>query len=136
MLGLLPNTTHILQPLDVAVFGPLKREWSKAARKYTDEHPDEIVNQVTFAEVFIALYYDKVKRSNIQSGFRKCGLYPWNPNAVDYKKLECSAARREPPSTAFVGVNQDGKVDFCTQTEGIQAITKGIQINIPSFNKF
>lgn len=24
---LLPNATHLLQPLDVAVFGPLKKEW-------------------------------------------------------------------------------------------------------------
>ena len=90
----------------MAVFGPLKREWVKAVRKFIDDNPDKIVNKVTFAEVFIPLYYDAVKKINIQTGFRKCGLYPWNPDAVDFKKLECSAAQREPLTTVFVGVNQ------------------------------
>jgi hypothetical protein len=29
MVFLVPNATHLLQPLDVAVFAPLKKEWRK-----------------------------------------------------------------------------------------------------------
>jgi hypothetical protein len=31
------NSTHILQPLDVSVFGPLKREWRTILRAWKEE---------------------------------------------------------------------------------------------------
>ena len=33
LYGLPPNTTHFMQPLDVAVFGPLKKGWSHSVRE-------------------------------------------------------------------------------------------------------
>ncbi len=31
------NSTHILQPLDVSVFGPMKREWRAILRNWKEE---------------------------------------------------------------------------------------------------
>lgn len=36
---LVPNATHLMQPLDKGVFGPLKKEWYKTVRKTTRENP-------------------------------------------------------------------------------------------------
>ena len=33
LYGIPPNTTHFLQPLDVAVFGPLKKVWKKYVKR-------------------------------------------------------------------------------------------------------
>ena len=33
LVGLFPNATHIMQPLDVAVFGPMKAKWKSFSRQ-------------------------------------------------------------------------------------------------------
>ena len=106
MVGLLPNTTHLCQPLDVSVFRPLKANWARAVREFEDRNPGQIVSQTNFAQVAIPLYYNTVSVTHIRSGFRKCGLYPWNPDAPDYTKLQAAAAQRESPATIFEGIEQ------------------------------
>ena len=110
MLGLPPNTTHLMQPLDVAVIGPLKRKWTQAVRTFTDDNPDDIISQINFAPIFLPVYYKAITQANIKSGFRACGLYPFNPDAPDYGKLEAAAAQREHRTSMFQGVNQGKKL--------------------------
>ena len=57
LYGLPPNCTHLMQPLDVSIFGPLKKGWQTAVKNYERENPDEIVTQKTFAKVFLPAYY-------------------------------------------------------------------------------
>lgn len=52
LYGLSPNTTHVMQPLDVAVFGPLKKGWSKECKEWEAAHNDEIITQLNFAKSF------------------------------------------------------------------------------------
>ena len=111
MIGLLPNTTHILQPLDVSVFGPFKKVWRRAARSYIDDN-NEFITKETFANVAIPLYYRYITKKNIQSGFRKCGLYPFNAQAPDYSKLIANTARKAPDSTIFECIDQGNKTSF------------------------
>lgn len=43
LVALYPNSTHFLQPLDVAVFDPLKKKWKSIVRKWRmDNHGKEI----------------------------------------------------------------------------------------------
>jgi len=37
MVFLPPNSTHFLQPLDVSVFGPMKREWRKILTEWEED---------------------------------------------------------------------------------------------------
>ena len=128
MIGLLPNTMHLLQPLDVSVFGPMKRAWGNTARAYTDKNPDEIISTANFAKIFIPFYYRTMKVDNIKSGFRKCGLFPFSEDSPDYTKLEAAAAQKEAPSTIFIGVDQGGRVEQSTQTRSAPPIHKSIQV--------
>ena len=41
---LLPNTTHITQPLDEGCFWPLKSKWSEVCHKYMAKNPEKVVN--------------------------------------------------------------------------------------------
>ena len=39
-----PNTTHLSQPLDKGVFGPLKMQWRKACHSYMTRNPGKVVD--------------------------------------------------------------------------------------------
>ena len=49
---LLEHTSHLMQPCDVGLFGPLKREWKNSVKEYQIAHPGDFVTKQTFAEVF------------------------------------------------------------------------------------
>ncbi|KAH0808864.1 hypothetical protein GEV33_013927 [Tenebrio molitor] len=72
LYALPPNTTHIMQPADVSVFKPLKTNWKKTVRQWQAK-PENVLQ-------------DESLPQTIQNGFRKCGLFPFNPEAVDYSK--------------------------------------------------
>ncbi|XP_071959534.1 jerky protein homolog-like [Antedon mediterranea] len=80
-----PNSTHLTQPLDVAVFRPMKVVW----RNILDNWRKTSRRQGTIPkEVFPTLLnrlWNKVKEnvaSNLKGGFREAGLYPFNPQEV------------------------------------------------------
>lgn len=43
MLALPPNTTHLTQPLDKGVFGPLKLQWRQVIHDFRVCHPGQVV---------------------------------------------------------------------------------------------
>ena len=45
---LLPNTTHLTQPLDKACFGSLKMKWEEVCHKYTTSNSGKVVNRFVF----------------------------------------------------------------------------------------
>lgn len=84
-----PNSTHLLQPLDVAFFRPLKAHWRCILDEYKAKTKRAAKNLVK--EVFPALLvklYDKLypnddeTSENITSGFRKTGIHPLDPDEV------------------------------------------------------
>ena len=81
-----PNTTHMCQPLDVAVFRPVKRLWRNILKEWKESN---LNTQTTVPkEKFPALLKKLVNLSadtigsNLQSGFKACGLVPANRNEV------------------------------------------------------
>ena len=52
LYGIPPNTTHFLQPLDVAVFGPLKKVWKKYVREWQETH-DSVLSINTFVSCVV-----------------------------------------------------------------------------------
>lgn len=86
LYALLPNATHILQPMDVSVFQPLKVEWKKTFRKWQANHHNQCVTRKEFATLLKMAMENGVTLETIQNGFRTCGFYPFDPNAVQYDK--------------------------------------------------
>ena len=76
-----PNTTHFLQPLDVAFFAPLKRAWKEQLLQYKRNTVNKSILKKHFAEQFQRLV-SGVKSETIVSGFRACGLVPFDPQAA------------------------------------------------------
>lgn len=88
LYALPPNTTHIMQPADVSVFKPLKTNWKKTVRQWQAEpqNVNSVLTKCTFCPLLQSILNDDSLPQTIQNGFRKCGLYPFNPEAVDYTK--------------------------------------------------
>ena len=126
LYGLPPNTTHFMQPLDVSVFGPLKKGWARSVREW-ETAKDESVTQANFAQVFMPAYHKYLSAENIKSGFAKCGLLPFNSDSPDYGKLKAAAAQKEHGSTIFEGIDQGGYKEASTQTRPSPAIHRGTQ---------
>lgn len=87
LYSLPPNTTHLMQPADVSVFRPLKVEWRKTIREWqgNSENYNSVLSKSTFCPLLNKVL-QKDMTDTIKNGFRKCGLFPFNPDAVDYTK--------------------------------------------------
>ena len=52
LFTLVPHTTRELQPLDTAVFRPLKKNWYEECHMYVQLHPGRIITKYHFSEVY------------------------------------------------------------------------------------
>jgi hypothetical protein len=80
------HASHILQPLDIRCFSPLKRAYKKEVGALTNSHINHI-DKLAFLAVFTAVYQDAFSSNNIKAGFRATGLVPLDPGVV-VSKLE------------------------------------------------
>ena len=87
ILCLPPHTTHALQPLDRSVFGPLNKAFNNVCSEFLAENALHSVNKWSFPGLLSSSWDIAFTKSNIQSGFRACGIYPFNPRAVDQGML-------------------------------------------------
>ena len=86
-----PHTTHESQPLDISVFKPLKQNWQIACHKFMQSHPGKVITKYQFSPFLNEAWMATMTPANICSGFRKCGIYPYNPDATD-----CSISTNNP----------------------------------------
>lgn len=71
------NTTHELQPLDKAVFKAFEHFWDCEVLKYRRSHPERAITKARFGLVCTPAYNQALTVTNIASGFRATGIYPF-----------------------------------------------------------
>lgn len=86
MICLFPNTTHILQPLDVSVFAPLKAKWKSTVHQWRVDNDGKEICKQDVPTVFQTILNNSNFTNSIKSGFRVCGFFPWKADKVDYSK--------------------------------------------------
>lgn len=88
LVALYPNSTHILQPMDVAVFHPLKQKWKDAVHRYNAEHSGrKPLNRHTFPILLDRVFKRTVKTYHYVNGFEACGLFPFNENNIRFDRI-------------------------------------------------
>ena len=81
-LTLLPNSTHICQPLDVAVFRPMKVLWRTVLEQWrTESRSTGTIPKETFPRLLNRVY-KQLSSDWLVSGFRACGIVPLDPSQV------------------------------------------------------
>ena len=82
-----PPTSHILQPMDSTPFAILKRHWEINLMKYNLAHHGRSLNKVDIWDVFTPSFNSAMIPKNILSGFRKTGIYSYDPSAISIESL-------------------------------------------------
>lgn len=100
LLLLPPHSSHLLQPLDVGVFSPLKHTISKQISRFVRSGISRI-QKVEWVERFIVAREEGITKQNILAGWRGAGLFPENMHRIlvqlaDYEK---SAPQTTPPQS-------------------------------------
>ncbi|KAF2903168.1 hypothetical protein ILUMI_03015 [Ignelater luminosus] len=73
-----PHTSHKLQARDVSVFGPFQNFYNAAVDSWVVRHPGQTLTIYNVAEL-VGQAFDKSKTpSNIKSGFKKTGIFPFD----------------------------------------------------------
>ena len=81
-----PNTSHLLQPLDVGIYGPFKSYYHAECSMYMKKNTGEVVTRY-MCEIGCNAYLKAMTPMNIQTAFRKTGIYPYSRQAVSADKL-------------------------------------------------
>lgn len=76
-----PHCSHKLQPLDISVYGSLKRYFNDATNSWHLEHPGNTVSIYQIAGLLGKAFPLAMTMSNIMSGFRKPGIAPFDRHA-------------------------------------------------------
>ena len=95
-----PHTIHKSQPLDISVFQSLKQNWQAVCHTYMQSNPTMTITKYQFSGLLKQAWGKTMVPTTIYAGFHKCGVYPFNLDAID---CSLSVAKPKPdkagPST-------------------------------------
>jgi hypothetical protein len=92
------HSSHLLQPLNVGCFSPLKKAYRDKVNKLMRNQINHITKQ-EFLPYFKAAQKKAITASNIQGGFQGAGLVPFNPERV-ISTLDVKLRTPSPPLPA------------------------------------
>ena len=82
ILFILPaHTSHILQPMDVGCYGPFQRMYNAECHKFTCQSSCTIT-PYDVCELASKVYLRALSSENLQSAFKKTGIFPFNPSVI------------------------------------------------------
>jgi hypothetical protein len=82
VLFILPaHTSHLLQPLDVACYGPFQRMYYAQCHKVIRQ-TSAAITKYNLCEIASKVYSKALCSENLQAAFKKTGIYPADRNAI------------------------------------------------------
>jgi hypothetical protein len=81
-----PHTSHVLQPLDVSCYGPFQRMYNIQCHKLLRQTAS-IITRYNVCEMGCRVYSKALSTENVQSGFKRTGIYPLDPSAISSEYL-------------------------------------------------
>jgi len=76
------HTSNWLQPCDRSLFKPLKDYYRSSAQELMSQFPGVIICRAKFTGLFATSWKTAMTPANISSGFKSCGIYPFDPLAI------------------------------------------------------
>ncbi|XP_053392052.1 uncharacterized protein LOC128554769 [Mercenaria mercenaria] len=77
-----PHSSHVTQPLDVAVFGPFKSMYYTDCQAYMRRNPGANITKYQIAELTATPYLKALSATNLISAFRRTGIHPFDNKAI------------------------------------------------------
>ena len=97
LMVLPPHTSHLLQPLDVGVFGSVKSALSNQCKRYTQAHVRRL-QKAEWLTAYVKARPSAITKANIEAGWRGAGLWPINPQHA-IRRLPQLPTPSPPPQT-------------------------------------
>ena len=88
------HTSHSLQPLDSTPFAQFKCNWQARLLEWNFVTGTKILVNQCFFEMFWPAWWESMSVGNIQSRFRKMGIFPMNMSAIPKTKFCSSTSHR------------------------------------------
>jgi hypothetical protein len=76
-----PYLSHLLQPLNIGCFAPLKQAYYTELNSWARRCVTQVKKE-TFLSAFQIAFNKAITKNNMQAGFRGAGLVPHNPERV------------------------------------------------------
>jgi hypothetical protein len=92
-----PHSSHILQPLDVGCFAPLKKSYGRQIEHLMRQQCTYITKE-DFIPAFQVAFRESLTENNIKGGFRGAGLVPFDPERV-ISALDLKLKTPTPPTS-------------------------------------
>jgi hypothetical protein len=130
------HSSHILQPLDVGCFGPLKQAYGRQIEAYMRAHITHIT-KLEFLCGFREAFRTTITPTNIKAGFLGAGLAPYDPARVISKldiQLRTPSPPANPPPTTptWISATPHNPYETTSQTELIKSRIAAHQNSSPT----
>jgi hypothetical protein len=96
-----PHTSHLTQPLDVTMFGPLISMYNRECQTYLRNNPGINITKHKIAELTAKPYIRALCPENLISGFQKTRIYPLDKSVITDSQLA--------PSTIYANEDMQNK---------------------------
>ncbi|KAI1003246.1 hypothetical protein K3495_g4962 [Podosphaera aphanis] len=73
-----PHTSHILQPLDLSCFSPLKARYRQLIESLSTIHDTASLKKQRFTNCYNHARHERLAVSQVKAGWRAAGLFPFN----------------------------------------------------------
>lgn len=93
LLFLIPHSSHVLQPLDVAVFGPLKAVYRRLLSNLSPIADTTPIGKITFVNHHNARI-EAITKDNIKADWKASGLWPVNVDRVQMNPMVTGTPER------------------------------------------
>ena len=108
ILFVLPaHTSHALQPLDLGCFGPFQKIYNAECHKYIRENPATTITRYNVAELACKAYSKALSPANLMASFKKSGIHPFDPSAVNSLQFVPAVPFTATTSSADQQCNED-----------------------------
>lgn len=127
-----PNSTHLTQPLDVALFAPMKRLWRDILRRWKQSVSGSKFSTIP-KDMFPTLLKELMaslaenQEENLKSGFSKCGIYPLNKQKLLDRLPENQNVDTSAVGEAFIKQLKQRRAEFLTK-DGPKKRKKKLQV--------
>ncbi|XP_014673791.1 PREDICTED: uncharacterized protein LOC106814043 [Priapulus caudatus] len=115
---IVPNATHLMQPLDKGVFGPLKAKWHQVVRHNTRDHPDIPIGKVNFAEKLKEAFLLFYKPLTIINSFKAPGIYPVDSTVISSTRLKPTITYKDAVEPSTSSTPHDNTCDELRKASG------------------
>jgi hypothetical protein len=123
-----PHCSHILQPLDLTIFGPLKAALSKETDRVARVDYGRI-HRSEWTQMYFRAREKALSVDNIQSGFKSAGLSPLEPMKVLEKLPGGPNQPNRPPETPLNRSNWDLPLLDSSPPDGTELRTANAMFN-------